>query len=100
MRFKLALTCNTLSCDAICLIASSGSTPWSDAAVAKQEQRRLQREDKIMDDAARKRRLTFDDAVAICAGRQPPTAHMSVDMALRIMENAHALWPTEFPRDA
>jgi hypothetical protein len=82
------------------LIASTGSTPWSDAAVAKQEQRRLQREDKIMEEAARKRRLTFDTAVAIRDGLQPPTAHMSGDMALRIVENAHITWPTEFPRDA
>jgi hypothetical protein len=84
----------------LCLIASSGSTPWSDAAVVKQEQRRLQREDKIMDEAARKRRLTFDAAVAIRDGLQPPTAYMSVDMALRIVANAHAMWPTEFPSNA
>jgi hypothetical protein len=52
-----------------------------------------------MDEAARKRRLTFDTAVAICDGLQPPTAHMSGDMALRIVENAHVMWPAEFPRD-
>jgi hypothetical protein len=98
--FALALTCNTLSCNAAYLNASVGSKCWSDAAVAKQEQRRLQREDKIMDEAARKRRLTFDEAVAIRDGRQPATAHMSIDMALRMVANSHAKWPAEFPRDA
>jgi hypothetical protein len=98
--FALALTCNTLSYNAAYLNASVGSKCWSDAAVAKQEQRRLQREDKIMDEAARKRRLTFDEAVAIRDGRQPPTQHMSRQLALMIVEQSHTKWPTEFPRDA
>ena len=52
------------------------------------------------EEAARRRRLTFDSAVAIRDGRQPPTQHMSRQLALLIVEQSHSKWPEEFPRDA
>jgi hypothetical protein len=57
------------------------------------------RERTYKDEAARKRRLTFDEAIAIGDGRQPPTQHMSRQLALMIVEQSHIKWPTEFPRD-
>ena len=93
VHFTLALTSNTLLCTAMYLIAFAGSKLMSHDIAERRER-------TYKDEAARKRRLTFDDAVAIRDGRQPPAAHMSLDMALRIVENAHERWPTEFPRDA